>query len=164
MGKKIFISLLLFIFSYGAWAVSVKQYLFSDMTGVVNLEGQPVAGVKLVRMVDYNKKEYDETVTDKEGRFHFPTVARTSILSKVLPTEFIVLQSITAHHNDKEYEMWSGTKTSPKENAESQGKPLIVECELSWPDVKFISVDGNLIYSRCTWDVEPDKKESISYF
>ena len=123
MSKKIFISLFLFVFSYGVYAVGVKQCLFSEMSGVVNFEGQPAAGVKLVRMVDYDKPQYDETVTDENGHFHFLAIFRTSLLGQILPMEFVVAQQIIAHKDGNEYEMWSGTKRKPEENNESRGKP-----------------------------------------
>lgn len=164
MMKKYIISILLIIFSFGAVAVGVKQCLFSEMSGVVNFEGKPATDVKLIRMVDYDKKQYDETVTDENGKFHFSGVFRTSLLSGILPTEFVVAQKITAVYEGKEYEVWSGTKRKPEENSESKGKPLIVECNLSQPDVEFISVDGNLIFSRCKWDVEPDQDHRSDLF
>jgi len=162
--NKYFITIFLVFFSYGVYAMGVKQCLFSEMTGVINFEGKPAAGVKLVRMVDYDKKQYDETVTDDNGKFHFSGVFRTSLLSGILPTEFVVAQKITAVYEGREYEVWSGTKRKPEENSESKGKPLIVECNLSQPDVEFISVDGNLIFSRCKWDVEPDQDHRSDLF
>ncbi len=164
MTTKIIVSLMLLIFSYGVYAMGIKQCLFSEMTGVVSFEGKPAAGIKLVRMVDLNKEVYDETITDDEGNFHFPAIYQSSILRKILPMEFVVLQEITAHIDDKEIEMWSGTKRSPEKNTESKGKPLIVECELSQPEVASIIVDGNIIHSRCTWDVEPDPSRSDYLF
>ena len=164
MTKKIIVSLVLLIFSYGVYAMGIKQCLFSEMTGVVSFEGKPAAGVKLVRLVNYDKDVFDETITDEEGNFHFPAVYRTSILSKILPMEFVVYQNITAHFHNTEYEVWSATKRSPEENAESKGKALIVECNLSQPEVTFISVDGNLVHSRCTWDVEPDPSQADFLF
>lgn len=164
MTTKIIVSLVLLIFSYGVYAMAIKQCLFSEMTGVVTFEGKPAAGVKLVRMVNLDKDVFDETVTDDEGNFHFPAIFRTSLLSKILPMEFVVYQSITAHVKGNEIEMWSGTKRSPEENAESKGKALIVECNLSQPEVSFISVDGNLVHSRCTWDVEPDPDQATFLF
>ena len=164
MTKKIIISLTLLIFSYGVYAMGIKQCLFSEMTGVVSFEGKPAAGVKLIRMVNYDKDVFDEAVTDELGNFHFPAIERTSILSKILPMEFVVYQSITAHHNTKEVEIWSGVKRTPGKNSESRGKPLIVECNLSQAEVSFISVDGNLVHSRCTWDVEPDPSQADFLF
>lgn len=164
MTTKIIVSLILLIFSYGVYAMGIKQCLFSEMTGVVSFEGKPAAGVKLVRMVNLDKDVFDETVTDDEGNFHFPAIFRTSILSKILPTEFVVLQEISAHIDDIEIEVWRGTKRTPEENSESRGKPLVVQCNLSLPEMDFISVNRNLIFSRCIWDVEPDPERSRSYF
>lgn len=164
MTKKIIVSLVLLIFSYGVYAMGIKQCLFSEMTGVVNFEGKPAAGVKLVRMVDLNKEIYDETITDDAGNFHFPAIYRTSILSKILPMEFVVAQSITAHFNGKEIEMWNNIKRTPEENTESRGKPLVVDCDLSQPEFTFISVNNNLIHSLCTWDVEPDPDQATFLF
>jgi len=116
MTKKIIVSLILLISSYGVYAMGIKQCLFSEMTGVVNYEGKLAAGVKLVRMVDLNKEVYDETVTDEEGKFHFPAIYQSSILRKILPMEFVVLQDITAHFKGKEYEIWHSVKRSPEVN------------------------------------------------
>ncbi len=144
--------------------MSIKQCLFSEMTGVVSFEGKPAAGVKLVRMVNYDKNIYDETITDESGNFHFPAIYRSSILSKVLPMEFVVLQEITAHFQGKAYEVWNSIKRSPEVNTESRGKALVVECNLSWPEAKGIIVDDVAIFSRCNWDVEPDPDRNISPF
>ena len=54
-------------FLSGANAVTIKQCLFSKMTGVVNLNGKPVANVRLVRTINYNKDIVDETVALVEG-------------------------------------------------------------------------------------------------
>ena len=164
MTKIFFVSLILLTFSYGVYAMGIKQCLFSEMTGVVSFEGKAAAGVKLVRMVDLNKELYDETVTDAQGNFNFPAVYRTSILSKILPMEFVVLQKITADFDGKEYEVWTSVKRSPEVNTESKGKPLVVKCNLSQTEAEGIIVDGVSIFSRCTWDVEPDPVRDYSLF
>jgi len=164
MTKKIIVSLILLISSYGVYAMGIKQCLFSEMTGVVNYEGKLAAGVKLVRMVDLNKEVYDETVTDEEGKFHFPAIYQSSILRKILPMEFVVLQDITAHFKGKEYEIWHSVKRSPEVNTESRGKPLVVECDLSQAEAEGVIIDRVAIFSRCTWDVEPDPERKISPF
>lgn len=164
MGKTKFIYLILLIFSYGVYAVGTKQCLFSEMTGVVNFEGKPAAGVRLVRMVDHNKKQYDETVTDKGGNFHFPAIFRTSIIGKFLPIQFVVNQKITAYQDDKEYLMWKATAMDSTANYEARGNTLVVACDLSLEEAGYIKINGNLIYGHCKWDVEPDPESKISYF
>lgn len=164
MGKKIFISLLLVIFSYGVWALGIKQCLFSEMSGVVNFEGKPATGVKLVRMVDYNKEQYDETVTDESGHFHFPAIFRSNIIGQFLPMQFVVNQKITAYKDDVEYLVWEATTMDSNANYEARGKALVVSCELSLEEDIIISVNRNVIFSRCTWDVEPDPPVDFSIY
>ncbi|PKF62714.1 hypothetical protein CW745_04645 [Psychromonas sp. psych-6C06] len=162
--NKIIISILLVVFSYGVYAVSVKQCLFSEMTGVVSFEGKPAAGVKLVRMVDYNKKQYDETITDEDGKFYFPAIYRTNLIGKVLPMQFAVAQNIIAYKDNDEFLIWEATKMDPAANSESRGKPLAVTCELALEELSGILVNGDVIISRCNWDVEADEAKSISFF
>lgn len=158
MSKKIFILLLLFIFSYGVHAVSDKKCLFSEMRGVVNFNGKPASNVRLVRKI--KNKQYDETVTDEKGEFHFPVAYQKSSLFDLLPSEFVVKQEIIAYMKNKEYIMWSGSKRVPEENAESRGKPLVVSCELSQKEPELIIVNHGPIFSLCKWDVEEDIIES----
>ena len=164
MEKIFFVLLILLILSYAVSAMAIKQCLFSEMTGVVSFEDKPAAGVKLVRLVDLNKELYDETVTDAQGNFHFPAIYQSSILRKILPMEFVVLQDITAHFNEKEVEVWHSIKRSPEVNTESKGKPLVVECDLSQAEAEAITVDGVTIFSRCTWDVVPDPDQATFLF
>jgi hypothetical protein len=152
------------IFSSGASAVSIKQYLFSTMTGVVNMHGEPAANVRLVRTINYNKDIVDETVTDEKGYFEFPAVHRNNYAGKILPMEFVVSQLIIAHHEGKEYEMWAGVKRKPEENAESRGKPLEVTCELGLEVAHHVSIDNSPITSLCTWGVESDPVEELILF
>ena len=141
------------IFDFG------KVCLFSKMSGVIKLYGAPTAGVKLVRTVDRAKPISDETITDKNGFFEFPAVFERTI-TKYLPQEFVVAQTIVAHHNNKEYKLWSGVKRSEEENSESKGNSLIVQCELN-SEENYLKVNGSPIFSLCTWDVEPDPKSKV---
>jgi 5-hydroxyisourate hydrolase-like protein (transthyretin family) len=158
------IAMFITIFSSGASAVSIKQYLFSTMTGVVNMHGEPAANVRLVRTINYNKDIVDETVTDEKGYFEFPAVHRNNYAGNILPMEFVVSQLIMAHHEGKEYEMWAGVKRKPEENAESRGKPLVVSCELGLEELNYKGVNGSPITSLCTWDAEPDPIRDYSLF
>jgi len=133
---------------------SDQATLFSAMAGVITMDGKPAANVRLVRTVDYDKKETDETTTDELGNFEFPAV-RQHIRLKFLPREFVVSQSIKAYYEGTEYELWEGVKRNASENSESRGKSLVVSCDLL-SEEKHIRVDGAPYFSLCTWDVEPD--------
>lgn len=156
MFKKISISFILLIFSYGVYAMSAKPCLFSGMTGIVNYEGKPAANVRLLRKIE--GKDIDETITDENGYFEFTPIFKKKSLFDFLPTEFAVQQIITAIRDDKEYPMWEGVKRSEEENAESRGKPLVVTCELTLEEENHIGVDHGVYFTLCTWDVEADPK------
>ncbi|MCP4325316.1 MAG: DUF4198 domain-containing protein [Alteromonadales bacterium] len=152
--SKAFFSILLLILSFEAYALGEKQYLFSEMTGIVNFEGQPASGVRLLRKIE--NKEVDEVTTDKNGYFKFPVIYQKASLFVFLLTEFVVKQYIIAYKDGKEYEMWAGIKRRPEVNAESRGKPLEITCELTLEEENYIKVNDGPIFSLCTWDVEAD--------
>ncbi len=135
-----------------------KPCLFSAISGVITLNGKPVKNAQLKRIVGKahaQGKVTDETTTDENGYFSMPAVFDKVLLAKVLPMEFSVPQEIFVYYEGKEYDIWSGVKRKREENSESRGKPLVVKCELEG-ERKRISVNDNLIYTRCNWDVEPD--------
>jgi len=145
--------------------VGVKQTLFSEMSGVVNFEGKPAACVKLVRMVEYNnKKQYDETVTDPNGHFHFPVITRSNLIGKFLPMQFVVNQKIIAYKDDVQYLVWETTTMNSTANYEARGNALVVQCNLSLEAPEYIIINRNFIYSHCTWNVEPDPPEDMSLY
>lgn len=131
-----------------------KVCLFSEISGVITLNGKPVSHAKLVRTVNKEKEITDETMTDESGHFAMPAVFDRTI-TKFLPMEFVVRQVIYVHYEGKEYKLWSGVKREPEENSESRGKPLVVSCELN-QEKQYKQVNGSPIISYCIWDAESD--------
>ncbi len=72
-----------------AFADIGKVCLFSEISGVITLDGKPVANAKLVRTVNKEKDITDETTTDDKGYFKMPAVYERTI-TKFLPMEFVV--------------------------------------------------------------------------
>ncbi len=134
-----------------------KVCLFSSMSGVITLDGEPVVNARLVRTVELSSPGVDETTTDSQGYFEFPAVFKRTI-TKILPQEYASNQDIMVVHDGKQYRMWSAVKRTPEENSESRGKPLVVKCELNSQET-MIKVNNSPIFSLCTWDVEPDKRK-----
>lgn len=163
MKKQIFIKLTvafcsLFFVAIGVFAMSLgdvgKVCLFSAMSGTITLDGKPVANARLVRTGDRDGPIVDETVTDENGRFEFPAMFERTV-TKFLPQEFVASQKIMVSYHNANYRIWTSVKRNPEENAESRGKPLVVDCELN-SEEKSIVVDRVPIHSLCVWDVEPD--------
>lgn len=147
----------------GVFGMSVtdagKVCLFSGISGVITLDGKPVANARIVRKADRDGEKQDETTTDSEGRFSLPPMFERTI-AKYLPQEFAASQNITVFHGSQSYSIWRGVKRRPEENTESRGKPLMVACELG-AEEKMIKVNNSPIISLCTWDVEPDPIEKV---
>lgn len=132
-----------------------KVCLFSKISGVITFNGDPVANALLTRTAALSKDRVDQTRTDENGYFELPAVFERTI-TKFLPQEFVAKQVIVVDYNNQQYDIWSGVKRTPEENAEARGKPIVVSCKLNQAELSLIEVNGGPIFSRCTWDVEPD--------
>ena len=117
----------------------VKVCLFSEVTGVVTLEGKPVAGAELVRTAKIGEKVHtDKTKTDENGRFQFSAMYTNSVY-KIAPVEPFIAQKIKILTDKKEYEAWDLDKRNYDLNGElrhfgSNGEVnlrLNIRCELT---------------------------------
>lgn len=131
-----------------------KVCLFSQISGVIKIDGKPAKDATLIRTANRARERTDKTTTDDQGYFEFPPVFKPTV-TKYLPQEFAASQQIQVLYGDKEYKIWEGVKRSPHENSEARGAPLIVECELNAP-INRVWIDGAPFSTLCTWDVVPD--------
>jgi hypothetical protein len=159
---SILVFLALSLMASGALSMSLfepkKVCLFSAISGVITLNGEPVKGAHVKRVVEkfYSSgHNTDETMTDDSGYFEMPAVFDQSRLGKFLPGEFSIPQQIFVTYGGEEYKIWEGVKRTREENAESRGKPLVVQCELIKP-LEAIWINGGGYVTSCTWDVQPD--------
>lgn len=114
-----------------------KACVFSQVEGVVTKNGQPVAGAKVQRIANWQSEVSDATTTNEKGEFSFPAQYERSIMG-VLPFEFVAYQKITLNLEGQDYLIWESNKRSEEENAELEGKPIQLACELNdEPSAKF---------------------------
>ncbi|MFC1750926.1 DUF6795 domain-containing protein [Pseudomonadota bacterium] len=109
-----------------AFFESMKINLFSDMKGIVTLNGEPVDGAVIKRLAKpSNKKEFrDQTVTDAEGRFELPVMETSSFL-KLLPMDSSVYQMVTIEYLGNIYEAWKLSAASDKYKGELNSDEMI---------------------------------------
>lgn len=136
-----------------------KVCLFSKISGVITLDGQPAANARITRTANLSSDKVDETYTDESGYFEMPAVFQRTV-TRFLPQEFTAKQTINVEHNGNEYVIWRGVKRDPRENTEARGKYLEVTCDLN-SDENFTIIGGAPIFSRCDWGVEADKEKDI---
>lgn len=108
-----------------------KICLFSEVNGVVTLNGTPVAGVEVVRTSELgcNDKIFtDKTFTNDQGHYYFPARFTHSIC-KIAPVEPHIDQKIVFFHQGKAYLGWHADKRSYEINSEL-GRPIHLACGL----------------------------------
>jgi len=110
----------------------MKVCLFSEVKGVVTLEGKPVSGAKIVRTAEINNKVYtDKTMTDENGKFHFDAMYTHSINKVMFIIEPVIPQTMIISHAENVYIGWSTVKRDYEVNTEfKDNKEIILSCEL----------------------------------
>jgi len=168
MINKRYTSLLVFLTlslsASGALSLSLfgpkKVCLFSAISGVITLNGEPTKGAHVKRMVEkfYSSgHNTDETMTDDNGYFELPAVFDQSFLGKFLPGEFVAPQQIFVKYEGEEYKIWEGVKRTKEENAEARGQALVVLCELS-SEHEPIIINGGFYFTQCDWGAVSDER------
>lgn len=110
-----------------------SKTLFSEVKGVVTINGEPCTGARIEQKVfNSNKDEVTaETETDESGQFKFDEVSESKGFADFLPSQFVVSQALIIHCEGNEYIGWANTKISADKNSESNGKPMLLVCDLS---------------------------------
>jgi hypothetical protein len=116
-----------------------RLVLFSEVSGVVSREGEPVAGVDVERRWHWVLKDElgsDRTRTDESGSFRFPAVTRRSLLARLMPHEPVVGQKIVIHEGGEERVAWQFTRHDYRDGSELPGRPLELTCPLEREPVR----------------------------
>ena len=109
----------------------VKICLFSEVNGVVTLNGKPVPDVEVVRTMrmGHNNIYTDKTTTDNQGHYRF--AARfTHSIRKIAPVEPLIFQRMVFVYQSKEYLGWETDKRNYQINGELDVAINLV-CELT---------------------------------
>jgi hypothetical protein len=125
----------------------VKVCLFSEVKGVVTLEGKPVAGAELVRTAEIGEKVHtDKTMTDENGRFSFPAMY-THSLNKIAPVEPHIPQMMRIRTGGNEFLVWDGSKRDYDLNGEID-RNLVLSCELTEKEKRY-EIGASIYHSIC---------------
>lgn len=140
---------------------SMKVNLFSEMQGVVTLNGKPVPGATLSRTaIPNNDKKYtDSTVTDAEGRFHFDRM-ETHMFLKMLPGQSTVAQEVIIEHEGQQYTAWKTAAAGDNDKGELNELDAIgtdreitidLSCELTASSTDKAGAYTTVISGICSW-------------
>lgn len=143
----------LVIFSQGVVAMSIlsptKTCVFSEVNARLTMNGEPLKNATIVRRWEWNKLREQTTTTDESGYFEFPAVFETSV-TRMLPIELVIAQGLYVIVDGEERKFWSNSKREPEENAEFQGRPISLMCELT-NEMKINRDFGSRMHTLCTW-------------
>lgn len=107
----------------------LKACTFSEMKIQLTLNGEPAAGAKIIRTINWKEEITDTYFTDDSGFIELPA-AYGSSFTQVLPVEFVSSQTIHVEYKDRDYKIWIYAKRNPGENSELKGEPFDLSCEL----------------------------------
>jgi hypothetical protein len=110
-----------------------KKCLFSEVSGVISSQGNPVEGAEVERYYKWQgpDKSGKETVkTDSAGRFKFSAVYDNAVLASLFPHNPSIQQEIHIRFQGKEYEAYMLMKGNYEANGELDGKLLNLSCNL----------------------------------
>lgn len=135
-----------------------KVCLYSEVSGVVTLNGKPVAGAEVIRKAWWpdEKLHTDTITTDAQGKFHFAPMYVFSLLSQYVPAEVVIEQQMLIRYQSKDYPAWSGAKRDfDVKNEFEDSKPRTLICELTEEPVikgeKFGLRTAHSIETICKW-------------
>ncbi len=108
--------------------------LFSEVNACLKDEnGNLGEGIRIVRswkLKADSKKESDETITDRNGCFHFDAINKESISARFLPGTPVIKQEIVAYYLEKEIILWKSVKTTFANNGELAGRKIELSCRV----------------------------------
>ena len=137
-----------------------KEVIFSEVNGELMRNGSPIVGAIVRRIYSHDRiddDQIDETITDSEGRFHFPEVSFGKKL-RGLFSEFSSSQLLEMDDDDGPITFWSGIKYNPRRFAEYNFVPAKLVCELGNETKKYQFDSGQVrITTRCS--IESSNKD-----
>ena len=125
----------------------LKTCVFSSVKARLTVNGEPLRDATVIRRWEWQEKREDRATTDADGWFSFPPVFESS-LTRLLPVELVIGQSLEVLVDGKPKSIWSFAKRKPEENAELKGKPIVMRCELT-QDSKARRESGAILSTMC---------------
>ena len=148
-----FVSVLILMSIQKAQAMSIldagKVCVFSQIEGRLTRDGEALHNTTVIRRWEWNSMKEDSTITDENGYFEFPSVYERSI-SRFMPVELVIGQGLYVVESGGETQIWSNSKREPEENAELDGRPLKLVCEMT-NEMALHEEFSSLLLTLCVW-------------
>lgn len=127
-----------------------KTCVFSAVRAQLTMNGEPVKDATVIRRWEWQELREETTKTDENGVFELPAVFESSV-TRMLPIELVIAQGLYVVIDGEEKKFWSNSKRKPEENAEFNGRPIALSCELT-DEMKINRDFGSRMFTLCTWE------------
>jgi hypothetical protein len=124
-----------------------KTCVFSAVKARLTMNGEPLKGVTVIRRWEWHDLKEEATQTDAKGEFSFPAAFESSV-TRLLPIEIVIGQALYVKLDGEEKKFWSNSKRDAKENAEYNGRPIALRCELT-DEMKTTRENGSIRSTLC---------------
>ncbi len=149
---------------FGLFAKKYDVHLSPAVSGRLTKDGQPLAGVKVVRDLNYDKSFIDSTTTDADGKFSFPAKSiRSSLPGGMFTADIPVIQTINAEFSGKNFLLWATAQHGFEENSELAIRLRQLNCDISVEEVVYYVPNPNGkakqehgIGTICRWSFGPN--------
>ena len=154
MKKAVFLLFLIFItrevMAMGFLDVG-KTCVFSQVKARITKNGEPLKNIEVIRRWEWQELQSDSTRTNDNGEFEFPPIFESSV-TRLLPMELVIAQGLYVIVDGEERKIWSNSKREPGENAEFQGHPISLQCEIT-NELRFVDDFDSSMRTLCTWEL-----------
>ncbi len=121
-----------------SWFKKYDVHLCPAVQGTVTLNGKPLAGVRVLRELDYDKSYTDNVVTDENGHFYF---AAKNIQSRLPGNKFDQSKSrqvISLDYQGKLFLLWYLNTSSIKPQQAVVQRLASLNCDLSNEELEHV--------------------------
>lgn len=131
---KLLVPLTIFLQLGDAMAFFTKNTMFSAVQGTVTLNGVKLENAEVTQTYEWawdNELVFAKTRSDSEGRFIFDRLEKSPGLSRFLPHEPVIIQTIKIIYLGNEHIAWKYTKHDYEEGGELGTNIIEITCELT---------------------------------
>lgn len=118
-----------------SWFKKTELELSPEVNGTVTLNGKPIAGAKVLRLLTYSDKKFnDSATTDEQGRFQLPVKAVKLKVSSMFDTA--VTQKLVVDYESRQTEIWVASNLNTLKYDSIYQLLSSMKCELTSPDMR----------------------------
>lgn len=129
----------------------VEAVLFSPLQGKLTFEGKPASDAKINLWIKWKDSEGEtfSYTADEDGMFSIPEHTATYKQSAI--AQIVITQEITVEFKNKNYLIWTLSKSKTDRFGELGGSPTGLTCNIT-DELEPVAENQILMATNCHWD------------